>query len=177
LLPEELEIRARDLPVAVPEKHGLFVDHLAQRHLPAYGTSRHRTPADSAAARELDRGQCATPPARPEEVAAAGPPEPPRARSDTLTGTVGSYEEAAPMSAPESGNGSTRTTVLGRLVEAVPEQYRQEMTRFAQRIRDRLPPVMIEHRIDALERHVDSRLSEIEAKVEKMLRLLEKRSS
>jgi hypothetical protein len=81
------------------------------------------------------------------------------------------------MSAPESGNGSTRTTVLGRLVEAVPEQYRQEMTRFAQRIRDRLPPVMIEHRIDALERHVDSRLSEIEAKVEKMLRLLEKRSS
>ena len=81
------------------------------------------------------------------------------------------------MSAPESGNGSTRTTVLGRLVEAVPEQYRQEMTRLAQRIRDRLPPVMIEHRIDALERHVDSRLSEIEAKVEKILRRLEKHSS
>ncbi len=81
------------------------------------------------------------------------------------------------MPAPESGNGSTRTTVLGRLVEAVPEQYRQEMTRLAHRIRDRFPPVMIEHRIDALERHVDSRLSEIEAKVEKMLRLLEKRSS
>ena len=77
----------------------------------------------------------------------------------------------------ESGNGSTRTTVLGRHVEAVPEKSRQEMARLAQRIRDRLPPVMIEHRIDALERHVGSRLDEIEAKVEEILRRLEKRSS
>jgi len=76
-----------------------------------------------------------------------------------------------------SDNETTQTTVLDRLVGAVPEQYRQEMTRLAQRIRDRLPPVMIEHRIDALERHVDSRLNEIEAKVEEILRRLEKRSS
>jgi len=76
-----------------------------------------------------------------------------------------------------SDNETTQSTVLDRLVGAVPEQYRQEMTRLAQRIRDRLPPVMIEHRIDALERHVDSRLSEIEAKVEEILRRLEKPSS
>ncbi len=81
------------------------------------------------------------------------------------------------MSASKSDNENTQTTVLDRLVGAVPEQYRQEMTRLAHRIRDRLPPFMIEHRIDALESHVDSRLSEIEAKVEKILRLLEKPSS
>ena len=69
-------------------------------------------------------------------------------------------------SASESDNESNQTTVLDRLIGAVPEQYRQEVTRLAQRIRDHLPPVMIEHRIDALERHLDSRLSEIEVKVE-----------
>jgi hypothetical protein len=73
-----------------------------------------------------------------------------------------------------SVSNETTHTVLDRLVEAVPEQYRQGMTRLAHRVRDRLPPAMIEHRIEALERHVDSRLSEIEAKVEKILRLLEK---
>jgi hypothetical protein len=78
--------------------------------------------------------------------------------------------------ASESGNGTTQSTILDRIVGAVPEQYRQEMARLAQRIRGRLPPVVIEHRIDALERHVDARLSEIEAKVEEILRLLEKRS-
>jgi hypothetical protein len=79
--------------------------------------------------------------------------------------------------AASADNDTTQITVLDRLVGAVPEQYRQEITRLGQRIRDRLPPVMIEHRIDALERHVDKRLSEIEAKVEKILRLLEKGSS
>jgi len=77
----------------------------------------------------------------------------------------------------KSDNQSAETTVLDRLVGAVPEQYRQQITRLGQRIRRRLPPVMIEHRIDVLERHVDKRLSEIEAKVEKILRLLEKGSS
>jgi uncharacterized protein YllA (UPF0747 family) len=76
-----------------------------------------------------------------------------------------------------SSNETTRSTVLDRLVGAVPKQYRDEMTRLAHRIRDRLPPVMIEHRLDALERHVDKRLSEIEAKVEEILRRLMKPSS
>lgn len=72
-------------------------------------------------------------------------------------------------------NETTRNTILDRLVGSVPAQYREEVTRVASRIRDRLPPVMIEHRIDALERHVDERLSAIEGKVETILRLLEKR--
>ena len=81
------------------------------------------------------------------------------------------------MAVPEPSNETTQTTVLDRLVGAVPEQYRQGMSRFAHRIRDRFPPVMIEHRIDALEQHVEKRLSDIEAKVDKILKQLEKRSS
>ena len=81
------------------------------------------------------------------------------------------------MSDPNSRDETTRNTILDRLVGSVPAQYREEMSRVASRIRDRLPPVMIEHRIDALERHVDERLSAIEAKVETILRLLEKRPS
>ncbi|HET9597238.1 MAG TPA: hypothetical protein VFP65_16740 [Anaeromyxobacteraceae bacterium] len=65
--------------------------------------------------------------------------------------------------------------LLGRLVESVPAQYRQEVTRVASRIRDRLPPIMIEHRIDALERHVDERLTRLESKVDEILNRLEKR--
>ncbi len=81
------------------------------------------------------------------------------------------------MATPESSNETAQTTVLDRLVGKVPEQYRQEMSRLAHRIRDRFPPAMIEHRIDALEQHVEKRLDVIEAKVEKILKLLEKRSS
>jgi len=79
------------------------------------------------------------------------------------------------MSGTDSGNGTTGSTILDRLVGAIPEQYRREMVRLSQRIHDHLPPVMVEHRIDALERHVDQRLSALEAKVETILRLLEKR--
>jgi hypothetical protein len=79
------------------------------------------------------------------------------------------------MTVSGNGNETTPSTVVDRLVGVVPEKYRQEMVRFGQRIRDRLPPVMIEHRIDALERHVDGRLREIEEKIGEVLRRLEKR--
>ncbi len=68
-----------------------------------------------------------------------------------------------------------RSTFLDRFVGSIPAQYRQEVTRVANRIRDRLPPVMIEHRLDALERHVDERLVAIERKLDEILRRLEKR--
>jgi hypothetical protein len=64
--------------------------------------------------------------------------------------------------------------LLDRLVGSVPAQYRQEVARVANRIRDRLPPVMVEHRIDALEQHVDERLARLEAKVDEILRRLQK---
>jgi nitrate/nitrite-specific signal transduction histidine kinase len=79
------------------------------------------------------------------------------------------------MSASKSHTETTHTHVLDRLVGAVPEHYRKEFSRLAQSIRDHLPPVMVEHRIDALQSHVDRRLNEIEAKVEEILRRLEKR--
>ncbi len=70
---------------------------------------------------------------------------------------------------------SSRNGLFDRLVGSVPAQYRQELTRVANRIRDSLPPVMLEHRLDALERHVDERLAAIERKVDEMLHRLEKR--
>ena len=63
---------------------------------------------------------------------------------------------------------------LDRLVDTVPARYREEVSRVAHRIRDRLPPVMVEHRIDTLERHVGERLARLEAKVDELLRRLEK---
>ncbi len=68
-----------------------------------------------------------------------------------------------------------RNTVLDRLVGSVPQQYREELARVANQIRDRLPPAMLEHRIDALEKHLDKRLGVIEAKLEAILKGLEKR--
>lgn len=62
-----------------------------------------------------------------------------------------------------------------RLVASVPAQYRQEVTRVANRIRDSMPPVVIERRLDALERHVEERLGRIERKVDEVLDRLEKR--
>lgn len=73
---------------------------------------------------------------------------------------------------PESE--TTRSSILDRLVGSVPAQYREEVTRVAHRIRDRLPPVVIEHRLEALEKHFDERLSAIESKVEEILRRLDK---
>jgi len=69
------------------------------------------------------------------------------------------------------------TNVLDRLVGVIPKQYRQEVTRFAGRVRDRLPPVVIEHRMEALREHFDRRLNKIETKIDKILQLLENRST
>ena len=68
-------------------------------------------------------------------------------------------------------------TVMDRLAEVVPKAYRQEATRLARRIRDHLPPVAIEHRIDALERHFDRRFKDIEAKLDEVIRRLGGRTS
>ncbi len=77
---------------------------------------------------------------------------------------------------PESqgGRGPVPTTVFDRIVGSLPTQYREEMARMANRIRDRLPPIMVEHRIDALERHLDVRLDEIEKKLDQVLGRIEK---
>lgn len=55
--------------------------------------------------------------------------------------------------------------------------YREGMARFAHGIHEHLPPAIVEHRMEALEEHFDSRLSEIEAKINEILRLLDKGSS
>ncbi len=72
-------------------------------------------------------------------------------------------------------NDDGRNTILHRLVGAVPAQYRQEVTRVANRIRDNFPPVMIEHRLDALERRFEERLGAIEGKLDEILRRLGER--
>ena len=77
------------------------------------------------------------------------------------------------MPSTEGGNDTKQATVLDRL-RAAPKQYRLGMARFAHGIREHLPPAIIEHRIEALEKHFDSRLSEIEAKVDAILRRLDK---
>ncbi len=76
------------------------------------------------------------------------------------------------MPTPQSPKDTAQSTVLDRLVQSVPTQYREEMTRFANRIRDRLPPIMVEHRIDALERHLDVRLDELETKIDQLRELI-----
>lgn len=64
---------------------------------------------------------------------------------------------------------SAQASVVDRLVGVIPREYRVELSRFARRLRDRLPPVMLAHRIDALERHVDRRIRELEGKVDRVL--------
>lgn len=79
------------------------------------------------------------------------------------------------MADVNSSNESSRNTILDRLLGSVPAQYRQQVARVTNRLRDRLPPVMIEHRIDALERHVDERLDAIYAKLDQIVARLERR--
>jgi hypothetical protein len=81
------------------------------------------------------------------------------------------------MSNTETRKASGRVAFLDRLVGSVPSQYRQEVTRVANRIRDSLPPVVIEHRLEALERHVDERLAELEGKIDELLRRSEEHKS
>ncbi len=73
------------------------------------------------------------------------------------------------MAASQGAKNPVPTTMLDRIVGSLPAQYREEMSRVANRIRDRLPPIMVEHRIDALERHLDERLDQIEKKLDQVL--------
>jgi hypothetical protein len=65
---------------------------------------------------------------------------------------------------------STERTAIERLTDVIPEAYRHQIARFARGLRDRFPPVMLEHRIDALERHIDRRFKEIDAKLDDLMR-------
>jgi hypothetical protein len=65
---------------------------------------------------------------------------------------------------------STQQTAIDRLTSVIPQAYRQGITRLARGLRDRFPPVVIEHRIDTLERHIDRRLKEVEAKLDELMR-------
>lgn len=67
--------------------------------------------------------------------------------------------------------------VVDRLVGVIPPSYRREVTRFARQLRDRLPPVVLEHRIEALERHVDRRFLELDRKLDEVLARLAAKAS
>jgi hypothetical protein len=68
-------------------------------------------------------------------------------------------------------------TMVDRLVGAIPKTYRQEAMRMVRRVTDRLPPVAIEHRIEALEQHMDRRLKGIDAKLDEVLERLQAREA
>ena len=69
---------------------------------------------------------------------------------------------------------TANATVMDRLVDLVPKSYRQEVTRMVRRVRERLPLGAIEHRLDALERQMEHRFSDLETKLEEVLRRLSK---
>lgn len=64
---------------------------------------------------------------------------------------------------------STQRTAIDRLTSVIPEAYRQEITHLARGLRDRFPPVILEHRIDARERHIDRRFKEVDAKLDELM--------
>ena len=67
---------------------------------------------------------------------------------------------------------STQPTAIDRMTSLVPAAFREEIARLARGLRDRLPPVALEHRIDALERHIDRRFKEVDAKLDEVIRRL-----
>lgn len=72
---------------------------------------------------------------------------------------------------------TTQASVVDRLVGVIPREYRVGMSRFVRQLRDRLPPVVLEHRIDALERHVDRRIHDLEDKLDRVLERIASKSS
>ena len=70
-----------------------------------------------------------------------------------------------------------RASVLDRLTDMVPKGYREEVMRVARGMRDRFPPIMIERRIDALERHIDRRFKEVETKLDELMRRVGSRAA
>ena len=69
---------------------------------------------------------------------------------------------------------STQRTLLERATDVVPETYRAEIARLARGVRDRLPLFVVQHRIDALERHIDRRFREVDAKLDDLARRMTK---
>jgi hypothetical protein len=65
---------------------------------------------------------------------------------------------------------ATTATMMERLAGVVPKPYLDDAARLMRRLRDSLPPVVIVHRIDALERHFDRRIAALEAKLDETLR-------
>jgi hypothetical protein len=59
---------------------------------------------------------------------------------------------------------------MERLAGIIPEAYRHEAARLARLVRDNFPPVAIMRRIDAVERHFDRRIAQLEAKLDEALR-------
>jgi phage terminase Nu1 subunit (DNA packaging protein) len=55
-------------------------------------------------------------------------------------------------------------------VAAVPRSVRKEVTRVVTRLRDRLPPVVIERKIDALGEELTERMRRVEDKVDALAR-------
>jgi hypothetical protein len=65
---------------------------------------------------------------------------------------------------------STQRTAIERLTDIIPETYRDQIARMARGLRDRFPPIVLQHRIDHLERHIDRRFKEIDAKLDELMR-------
>lgn len=63
-------------------------------------------------------------------------------------------------------------SLADRLVEMVPKSYRQELSRLVRQVRDRLPPVVIERRLAAIERRMEHGFKDVEAKLEAIERKL-----
>ncbi len=62
------------------------------------------------------------------------------------------------------------------LIEAA-RSFQDRATRLARQMRDRLPPVVIEHKIDALERHMDRRFKQLEERLDEIARQLRARAA
>ena len=68
-------------------------------------------------------------------------------------------------------------SLADRLVELVPQSYRHELSRMVRQVRDRLPPVVIERRLDAIERRMKHGFEAIEAKLDAIERKLAQKAA
>jgi hypothetical protein len=72
---------------------------------------------------------------------------------------------------------SGQATMMDRLADVIPKAYREGAVRMARLLYGRLPMVALEHRIDALERHMDRRIKEVEDKLDEVLRQVRSRAA
>jgi len=57
-------------------------------------------------------------------------------------------------------------TLADRLVALVPKSYRHGLARTVRQVRDRLPPVVIERRLAAIERRMEHGFAALEARLD-----------